>query len=255
MNGVLLYKKEDAERNRWFIQKLICELSLRGVSATLALAEDDLARLPDFAIVRSIMPERNAELEHRGVRVFNNAATARVACDKWESYLLCKRLGLAHLQTALSDKELAFPLVVKARRGHGGTEVFWSENASESAQYGKEYLFQAPCDTLGIDTRVYAVGGKVVAAVKRTAKSGFKSNFSLGGSVALCSVTKEQKEAVERLYEALRFDYLGVDFLPHNGGWVVNELEDAAGARMLYSVSDIDIASIYAEHISRELKK
>ena len=44
-------------------------------------------------------------------------------------------------------------------------------------------------------------------------------------------------------------DYIGVDFIKDHGKWIVNEVEDAAGARMLYSLTDLDIAEMYMSHI------
>ena len=100
---------------------------------------------------------------------------------------------------------------------------------------------------------MYAIGGKVVASVLRRSENNFKSNFSLGGSVQLAQVDEKQKAIVKTLYEQLKFDYVGIDFLPTKSGWVLNEIEDSAGARMLYACSDIDIVRLYAEYIAKEI--
>ena len=41
--------------------------------------------------------------------------------------------------------------------------------------------------------------------------------------------------------------------MPHDGGWVLNELEDPVGARMLYSLSDIDVAKTLIEYIKDKI--
>ena len=47
-----------------------------------------------------------------------------------------------------------------------------------------------------------------------------------------------------------------MDFLPDGkGGYVVNEIEDSAGARMLYKTSDIDVADVFAEYVAGVLTK
>ena len=97
--------------------------------------------------------------------------------------------------------------------------------------------------------RVYAIGGEIIASVLRESESDFRSNYSLGGNIRLVEADEQQKKLVKRIYELLGFDFIGIDFLPTEHGWVVNELEDAAGARMLYSVSDIDIAERMVEQI------
>ena len=71
----------------------------------------------------------------------------------------------------------------------------------------------------------------------------------------LFEADETQKAIVKTLYEKLKFDYIGVDFLPTETGWVLNEIEDSAGARMLYSCSKLDIISLYAKHIAGEVNK
>ena len=76
----------------------------------------------------------------------------------------------------------------------------------------------------------------------------------MGGRVQLAKADELQKEIVKKLYKNLAFDFIGVDFLPDgNGGWVLNEMEDSAGARMLYATSDIDIAKLYIEYVKKQV--
>ncbi len=255
--GWLIYNQEGANRNAWFIQRLQDEMQKHGVSLQLIIADtpDDLPKqTPDFAIVRAMNAQINAEMQARGVKTVNNAQTALAAGDKWQTYLLCKQLKIPVLDTLLASeqslKTAKYPCVVKSRFGHGGSEVFWAESQEQARQIVSEnyekYILQTPCDTLGMDTRVYAVGDKIAAAVKRTSTSDFRSNFSLGGKAQLVEITDEQKAIVARLQAHLKFDFIGVDFLPSGNGVVLNELEDAAGTRMLYA-NGIDVVPMYAE--------
>ncbi len=264
--GWLLYTRENAVKNEWLIARLKAELIDYGVELTLKILPDNddfdrifTEKLPDFAIVRSICPKANEWLQSRGVRVFNNAKTAKIACDKWQTYLFCKEHNIPVLPTWKEfSKDASYPLVMKTVDGHGGVEVFWVANEEEyqnrcAELKNREYILQPPSDTLGKDMRIYAIGGEIVGAVLRSSESGFRSNFSLGGSVESATVNEEQRAIVKTLYDTLRFDYIGVDFLPHKGGWVLNEIEDSAGARMLYACSDIDIVRLYAEYIVSSL--
>lgn len=254
MKGWLIYDKIGASRNQWFIHRLIDEAKLYDTDLELRLTDEiETAPLPDFAIVRTIAPKINQRLETQGVRTVNNYKTAKAACDKWETYLLCKRLGLPVLETSLAEEEAGeFPQVLKARNGHGGAEVFWVENRKQvqaKTEKGKKYILQHPSDTLGRDMRIYAIGGEIVASVLRQSDSDFRSNFSLGGKVSLAQADETQKEIVKTLYNELKFDFVGIDFLPHKGGWVLNEIEDSAGTRMLYQCSDIDIVKPFMKHV------
>ncbi len=261
--GWLIYNQEGANRNAWFIKRLQDEMQKNGVSLSLVVADTPLQlpnNTPDFAIVRAMNADINAEMEKRGVRTVNNAQTAFVAGDKWQTYLLCKQLNIPVLPTVLGSeqtvKTFLYPCVVKSRFGHGGREVFWAENQQQALQIVQDnpekYILQTPCDSVGCDTRVYAVGEQIAACVKRTSKSDFRSNFSLGGNAELVAITSKQKAIVERLQAYLGFDFIGVDFLPHANGVVLNELEDAAGTRMLYA-NGIDIVPIYAKQILKRL--
>ena len=97
--------------------------------------------------------------------------------------------------------------------------------------------------------RVYVLGGKIIASVLRSSDSDFRSNFSLGGNVELTEPDDEVKEYVRILAEELDPDYIGIDLIRDGGRWVLNEMEDAAGARMLYKLTDLDIADMYMCHI------
>ena len=63
---------------------------------------------------------------------------------------------------------------------------------------------------------------------------------------------RRNKEVVKmalKLSDYLLADYFAVDVIRDHGMWIVNEIEDAAGARMLYSLTDLDIAEMYMSHI------
>jgi len=253
--GLLIYDSEGAKRNFWFIEQIIASSKERGLDVKLVTLPEACFEAADFAIVRAIAPEINAKLESEGVRVFNNALTSKTANDKWLTYLLCKRLGLPVMPTALVGQveNARYPIIVKSRSGHGGSEVFWVEGEEKLSSYPKHYIAQEPCSELGKDMRVYVVGGKIVYSVLRTANSGFKSNFCLGGSARLAEPDENQKRCVLKICDYLKPDFAAIDFIRHNGGWVVNEIEDAAGVRMLYDLKVCDFVKEYVNYIAEKL--
>ena len=271
MNGWLIYDGAGARKNQWFIDRLIELGTQAGVSLSLRICEGTETfageKLPDFAIVRTIAPQLNVRLEALGVRTFNNAETSRIANDKWLTYRAGKEWDIPVLPTRLLTEAspsggAAYPCVIKSRDGHGGAEVYRATNALEYARAanaltsaGKKGIVQEQNKVLGKDVRLYALGGEIVAGVLRTSAGDFRSNFSLGGKVQPFEADERQRAIVARLYEKLRFDYVGVDLLPDGaGGWVLNEIEDAAGARMLYQTSDIDIAERFLRHVIRQIQ-
>ena len=151
-----------------------------------------------------------------------------------------------------------FPLVLKSKNGHGGTEVFLVKD-QEALQAMlptidiDNFIAQEFCSSPGKDMRVYVLGGEVVCGMLRQSEKDFRSNFCLGGHASVCEVSKEQKEVITKLCSALGCDFVGVDFILHNGKWVLNEIEDVVGTRMLYAYTNLDIVDLYFQHILKKL--
>lgn len=263
MRGLIFYTFEDAEKNKWFIRRMQEEGARRGHLLSLYIVDrpaPDVQDCPaDFCINRSRLPSISQCFEEKQKCSVNNEKTIRIANDKWLTYKLFKKLALPCMDTFLPDHLPPFPFVVKGRGGHGGSEVFLVKNEAEYKALlprlqDTPYLLQPLCDEPGVDVRVYVMGENVMAAVKRTSESDFRSNYSLGGQVELFQPTQEQLSCIRRLQKALNSDYIGVDFIRHKGQWVLNEIEDAAGARMLYQLTKIDFISHYWQQIERRLK-
>lgn len=255
MLGWLIYDAEGAVRNQWFISALIKAAVERGINLVLNPPMD---HRPDFAIVRTIQPSLTKKLEAAGIPTFNNYATSHVANDKWLTYELCQRLRISTMPTyRLEDADkLTTPFVLKSLAGHGGADVSLIHDTRELQGVDPTtHLVQEFCSTPGMDMRIYALGGKVLASVLRTSASDFRSNFSLGGQVQEVVATPGQRGIVRALYDELGFDFVGVDFIQHNGQWVLNEIEDVVGARMLYKCTSLDAAALYMDYISKRLNQ
>lgn len=208
-----------------------------------------------FAIVRVIAPMLSHALEQHGIRVFNNGMTAQIANDKYLTYRKALEWEIPVLDTCLAEKELDYPQVIKATTGHGGSQVYWVSDAGQKetvlqellmkGMNKKEIICQRPCSDPGKDMRVYVLGGEIYGAVLRSSDKDFRSNFSLGGQIALAEPTEEQRQVIKRLYDKLHFDFVGIDFIAHEGAWMLNEIEDVVGTRMVYQLTDKDPVQDY----------
>lgn len=267
MNGWIIYTAEDVEKNKKFVEMLTAGLSLHNIDVKCIILEDaereirehqyqkGKTKIPDFVINRS----RNAEiaylLEKRGVRVFNSARVTEIANDKEHSYRFLE--GCVPYMSLL-EKESAYPYVIKSCNGHGGSQVFLVKNQLSEAQaikkmQGQKFVRQKCCSDLGKDVRVYVIGNQIVAAVLRTSENDFRSNYSLGGNVRSYELSTEEREMVFSIIKKIPMDYAGIDFIFHKGKAIFNEIEDAVGARMLYACTELDIISIYADYIAKQL--
>ncbi len=265
-HGWLIYDSKGVGRNRWFIDECLRLAAEAGLLLGLKIYDGTpFESFPDFALVRTISPALSADLQGAGTRLFNSCAVSCLANDKWQTYLSAVRMGMAVLPTQLSAcckdaSPFGYPVVVKSRDGHGGAEVYKIDSQTEyqaffKANVPEQYITQAFCSEPGKDLRVYVLGGRILAGVLRTSKVDFRSNFSLGGTVECIPVPHEIQKMVEFLQEKYAFDFVGIDFIRHDGQWVLNEIEDVVGSRMLYQATSLDVAKLYIEYVADAVKK
>ena len=203
--------------------------------------------------------------ERMGVPVFNNARVCRICNDKRITYQFLQGLPMPEtLFLSPVQKQppagTQFPVVLKPACSHGGDRVLVAANEQEWQEAAARILpepalQQTVVSEAGRDLRVYVLGGKVLAGVMRTARTGVVSNFKQGGHVALHELTEAERNLAQRVID--RFEQAGaplhmagVDLLYHNGQPVIGEVEDVVGSRMLYNTSDIDIVKLYLQHIA-----
>ncbi len=258
MLGYIIY--EDTEGKKDYINRHIQYMKEKGVQLELVMLDElRYKHTPDFAIMRAIAPNVSKSLENKGVRVFNNSLVSEICNDKLKTYLLMKENGITYPTLYKKTEEITqYPVVVKSRNGHGGTEVFKADNRDEAERYLHRLegrgIIQQFVDTPGKDLRVYVIGDKIVGAMLRKSTTDFRSNFCLGGSASVYKLSKSEEELTKRISSLLKFDYVGIDFIFHRGKIIFNEIEDVVGSRMLYTYTDIDIVKIYVDYILKEMK-
>ena len=280
MNGWLIYDAEGCKRNGWFIDRLIDSGKKLGLHLTLVLAEDLLfgvkdhkrfvARknsselLPDFAVCRTIYPLLSRTLEALGVPTFNSADVSTICNDKRLTHAFFADKGIAMADTfflsksSFAPRNYCYPSVIKSPAGHGGREVYLASCQKEAEEIVAgapgEYMLLQPLVKPGVDVRVYLLGGKILASVKRTSATDFRSNFSLGGNVELYSANEEIKKVTDLVFEKLKPTFVGVDFtFDENGKPLLNEIEDVVGTRMLYKLTDLEVSELLMDEIRRSL--
>ncbi len=279
MLGWLIYRKEDAKRNSRYItfyqetgKKYDTEIELRYLEDfSIGITDGRFSLLyrsasvdlqPDFVIMRADVPLFSEQLEQMGYRVFNNAYLSRIANDKEKTLRVAAQAGIpvpdtcfaTHENAMTSARALGFPLVIKPPDGHGGADVYMMQSAEELEALLPHYahsrfLLQRPVSELGKDLRVYVVGNTILAGMLRERTDDFRSNYCLGGSAGQYTLSAEERWLVEQVVSLFDVDYAGFDFMFDNGNMVLNEIEDVVGARMLYTLTDIDVVDVYIRHI------
>ncbi|NNE24327.1 MAG: 30S ribosomal protein S6--L-glutamate ligase [Rhizobiales bacterium] len=152
------------------------------------------------------------------------------------------------------------PVVIKLLEGTQGIGVVLAEtdNSAKSVIEAfrganvnimvQEFIKEAG----GTDIRALVVGGKVVAAMKRTGAEGdFRSNLHRGGSAKSIKISPEERSVAIRSAKAMGLNVCGVDMLRANHGPVVMEVNSSPGLEGVENATGIDIAGKIIELLEK----
>lgn len=276
VKGILVYTSADAEYNEWFINHIIeegrkCRLDIRLVLSDkeevsdideISYREEVPDNDIDFAIVRNRDSKLCKRLEENNIRCFNSSYVVNIGNDKWEMYKDFNSAGIPVMYT--QKTKLPYPFVMKPVNGHGGENVYLIKNADEYESVISnipddrqgDLIYQVIATEKGRDIRVYVVGGTILTAMERIAvdtEKDFRSNYSLNGNAKEHALTDEELKLAAKVADHIKADFVGIDLIYNNGRPVVNEIEDAVGTRMLYSLTDIDPVREFVAHIAEHI--
>jgi len=243
MSGILIYSASEAQRNAFAIEKFRENLD------TALVTEENLnfSADTDFVINRTNNSSIAESFEKRGIRVFNPSSLTALANNKQRCYEFMSKNGIEIMPVNYKKT----PVVIKPSDGKGGKDVRLIKSGEIPIKKG--YVYQKPASDLGKDLRVWLIGGRIAAAALRESKTDFRSNFCLGGNAYLYTLSEEERALVMKIAGLVKYDYIGIDFVFNNGRIVFNEIEDAVGARMVYSLTEIDIIKEYCNYIKKHI--
>lgn len=153
------------------------------------------------------------------------------------------------------------PLVIKLLEGTQGIGVVLAETKKAASSVieaffglGNNILIQEFIkESKGTDIRVFVVDGKVVGAMKRTAKEGeFRSNLHRGGTAELIKLSKAERETALRSARELGLTVCGVDMLPSDRGPLVLEVNSSPGLEGIEKATGKDVASTVIEFVEKQ---
>lgn len=264
MNWYLIYQKEDIDYNRAYIDMYFRSCAKRNVHLDL-ITPDAFLDVPEnsvkgFGADAVINRSRDVNVayacEKLGIPVFNNSQVCMLGNDKLAAVNYAKAKGVRVMPTFENAEGIEFPFVMKSRAGHGGKEVFLINNEDDLAAVhtdNNSWIYQKVASDTGKDLRVYITGNIITAAMLRISENDFRSNFSLGGTASVYTLSAKETEMVKRLTEGLDIGHCGIDFIFDKGEPVFNEIEDVVGSRMLYKYTDIDVVEAYVDYIDKLL--
>lgn len=213
------------------------------------------------------------QFEMQGVYPLNESVGIGRSRDKLRSMQLLARDGIGLPVTTFAHDpkqtdavlELAggAPVVIKLLEGTQGLGVVLADTKRSATSVveafrasGVNILMQEFIkEAGGTDIRAIVVGGKVIAAMKRTGAEGdFRSNLHRGGSAKVIKLSPEERSTAVRSAKAMGLNVCGVDMLRSNHGPVVMEVNSSPGLEGVEKATGLDIAGKIIEHIEKHAK-
>lgn len=232
----------------------------------------------------AVIPRIGASVTHYGLAVIRQFEMTGAYCltesvalgrsrDKLRALQLLSRKGLGLPRTSFAynvhnTKDLiklvgGAPLVVKLCEGTQGRGVVLAETvkAAESVieafrELRAEFLVQEFIkEAGGSDIRCLVIGGKVVAAMQRTAMEGeFRSNLHRGGSAKLVKLTPTERRTAVKAAQTMGLHVAGVDILRSSRGPLIMEVNSSPGLEGIEGATQKDIAGALLAFIEENAK-
>jgi ribosomal protein S6--L-glutamate ligase len=244
-------------------------VDFRRVTAGVAAAADPLAAF-DAILVRTMPPGSLEQvvfrmdvlqrLETRGVLVMNPPKAVEICVDKYLATAKLEAAGLSvpptivcqHADAALEAfEQLGSDVIVKPLFGSEGRgmvrvadlDMAWRTFQTLERLQAVLYL-QRTIMHPGWDLRAFVLGDKVVAAMRRYANGGWRTNVAQGGRAETVRLTAQEEELALRAAAAVGAAIAGVDLLPGpSGEYFVIEVNAVPGWRALAPVAGLDVAA------------
>lgn len=213
------------------------------------------------------------QFEMMGVYPLNESVAIGRSRDKLRSMQLLARdgVGLPVTTYAHDPKQTeevlkvagSAPLVIKLLEGTQGLGVVLADTDRSAKSVveafratGTNILIQEFIkEAGGTDIRAIVIGGRVIAAMKRTGAEGeFRSNLHRGGSAELVRLSPEERSTAVRAAKSMGLNACGVDMLRANHGAVVMEVNSSPGLEGVEKATGLDVAGKMIEFIEKNAK-
>ncbi|QQS21991.1 30S ribosomal protein S6--L-glutamate ligase [Candidatus Saccharibacteria bacterium] len=258
-----------------------CYASIEKNNPTVSYRGEDLARY-DAVIPRiaSHMTKYGTaivrQMEMQGVYTVSSSIAINRSRDKLRSLQLLAKAGVGIPKTVFSrnstdiddliEKLGGTPVIIKLARGTHGNGVVLAESKKAaksvlqafylSNEEGTNVLLQEFIkESAGTDIRVFVVGGRVVASMKRQSlDDDFRSNLHKGGEGATVKLTEEERKMAIKAAKAMGLNIAGVDLMRSDRGPLILEVNASPGFG-IEKVTGRDVATPIIEYVEQNAKR
>jgi RimK family alpha-L-glutamate ligase len=255
-------------------------VDFRRIQGGVGIAADSLGNF-DAVMVRTMPPgsleqvvfrmDALHRVQARGVVVLNPPAAIEACVDKYLASAKVKAAGLRvpptiacqHADAGMEAfARLGGDVVVKPLFGSEGRgmvritdgetawRVFRTLERLQTVLYVQQFIRHP-----GWDLRVFLIGSKVVAAMRRYARDDWRTNVAQGGKAEAVDVTSNQRLLALKAMQAVHAQVAGVDLMQGpDAEWYVLEVNAVPGWRALAPATGIDVATAMVRFLAEEYR-
>ena len=231
----------------------------------------------DFAILWDKDVRLGYQLERLGIRVFNPPSAIEICDDKSLTHIaLAGKLPMpptviiptTYKYVGYGDMEflrraadyLGLPMIIKECRGSFGKQVYLADTIEEAAEIIASHeavpmlMQKAVKESFGRDIRLYVVGDKVIAGMRRSNAADFRANISNGGESRAYTPSAAEADLAVSAVKLLGLDFAGVDILQSQSGPLICEVNSNAHFHGMERCTGIDVAGAIMDHIMSRME-
>tara|TARA_R110002049_G_scaffold130157_7_gene288346 strand:- start:103 stop:993 length:891 start_codon:yes stop_codon:yes gene_type:complete len=253
-----------------------CSVKLGSGSPKIYLGEEDVTHEFDAIIPRigSNVTKHGAaivkQFEMNGVYSTAKSISIIRARNKVRTLQLMALKGIPIPETLFSinpdniESQIALlggpPVIIKLQEGTQGLGVILAET-KKSAKSIIDTFYKMDTSILlqkyiqesnGEDVRIFVVGNKIVASMKRSSEAGeFRSNVHRGGSTIAIVPTDQECKIALNAVKYLELGVAGVDLIRSSNGPLLIEVNASPGLEGIEKATDVNVAQQIIAYVEK----
>ncbi len=274
---------EEAEKRGHYVEQIDhtkCSVKLGSGKPQIYLKDENITEEFD-----AVIPRIGAKVTRHGAAivkqfemngVFSTARSLGItrARNKVRTLQIMARKGIPIPETVFSinpdniEQQIEFlggtPVIIKLQEGTQGLGVILAET-KKSAKSIIDTFYKMDTSILiqkyieesnGEDIRIFVVGKKIVASMKRSSAVGeFRSNVHRGGDTEAIKPTREEQFIALNAVRHLGLGVAGVDLIRSKNGPLLIEVNASPGLQGIEAATEVNIAREIIHYVERNGRK